>query len=559
MPTREELIAAAGKKWEREQLISQAHAKWDSEQKQVQEQPTKTSGPMSAIESFADTVTLGNLPQIQALIGKLLPNPNAEADAKLKEMGITPPPQESYLEARDRNIKRQELQGKEHPYWKGVGTVGGIVAGGATTGALGRLAGLGKTATALGRFKDAAKIGAVMGAVSNPGDKEGEINPLQLEDRLKSAGIGAGVGMASELASEAIGFGSKKASQYFRNKAEQKAFNALGPDLRAVRQNMSKRDVQKIGRTLLDSGAIKSRASREKMFGLIKMAKEAKGKELESVINELGKMQDDLFAAKPGLVKYGTRIDGVKSGIDRKRIAQSLRDDLISPHLDIPDMLSQNAKVEKLIKEFENGGDELLSILHGEDLKKAVGKQIKWDRLPGTDIPLKEQVRRSLYSKLRQGTEDAAAYMDDLAGNSKGSRFKSVKSQFGNLKEAEKIIEKRLARDTANRLLSPSDYFTGGIGAAAGFASGGSIEDKVKNAAIGASLGLVNKLGRNYGNQITAKMYESAANALFQIPKFAKMAEKNPSEFHAMVQTVLSKINHKESDYNESPKKRVNK
>ena len=505
-----------------------------------------TSASMAALESYGNAATLGYLPHIQAATSKLMPNPNAALDEKLRAQGFNVQnAEQSYVDARDQNIRRQQLQAKEHPVASATGTVGGIVGGGVLTGGLGRLAGLGKAATGVGRIKEAAKAGAVIGGLANPGDIEGELRPIQVEERAKNAAIGGAVGVAAQGLVEGVGSGVKKVGEYVRSKAERRAFKALGPDLRAVRQNMSRDQVEKIGRTLLDSGVVKSRHSREKIADLVIRAKDAKGKELEGIIRELGEAQEKLFASQPGLVKFGSPTTSTRAGIDRKQIAQAVRDELINPDTEIPNTVRKNRRIERLIKEFENGGDDLIPILRGENLKKSVGGEIKWDRLPGADIPLEEQVQRSLYSKLRQGTEDAAEAVEGIVGGPGAGRFKSAKNAYGNLSEAEKVIEKRLERDLANRFISPSDYMTGGLGAAAGFASGDSPEEKLRNAALGASLGAVNRFGRNYGNQISAKVGDTIAKALLKIPQYSQMATKNPAGFQGVVQRVWERVQSK--------------
>ena len=59
---------------------------------------------------------------------------------------------------------------------------------------------------------------------------------------------------------------------------------------------------------------------------------------------------------------------------------------------------------------------------------------------------------------------------------------------------------------------------TGATGAMAGAASGDSIEDKVKNAAIGASLGVIHKGARTYGTPIVSRAIDTAGKALSKTP-----------------------------------------
>lgn len=189
----------------------------------AQSGPTeKTSAGMAALEHYGNTATMGYLPQLQAGVEKLLPNPTADVDAKLKEEGFYVPSNDrSYLEARDENIKRLADEKADHPIASGVGTAAGIVAGAALpAGQIAKTAGLGAKAL------HGAKMGAAYGAIANPGDTEGEYSPLQVMDRGKNAAIGAGIGAIAPVAVEGVKKGAGAVKDYLSKKAALKATRA---------------------------------------------------------------------------------------------------------------------------------------------------------------------------------------------------------------------------------------------------------------------------------------------------------------------------------------------
>lgn len=152
--------------------------------------------PLEAgLESFGQVAAMGYLPQAQAgtqkAIDALFGSPTAEADAKLKEQGFSLPEEESYVEARDSYIDRGEKLSEENPLASTVGTGLGI---GASMLAPGMAAG--KGAGFLSGMGRGAVAGGAQGAAYNPGDEEGEVDPLQLGDRALNAGIGATLGGA---------------------------------------------------------------------------------------------------------------------------------------------------------------------------------------------------------------------------------------------------------------------------------------------------------------------------------------------------------------------------
>lgn len=159
------------------------------------QQPPAPSRPgQAALEGFGETATLGYLPQIQAGIEKILPNPTADADAKLKAMGIDVPEQ-SYVQMRDENIARQGQLAKQNPGASMAGKGAGIVASMAMP----------LPGAAMGKVARSALQGGITGAAYNPGDVKGEVNPLQLEERAPNAALGTLFGTAGGLAGKGIG------------------------------------------------------------------------------------------------------------------------------------------------------------------------------------------------------------------------------------------------------------------------------------------------------------------------------------------------------------------
>lgn len=175
------------------------------------------TGGMSqaALDHFANAASFGYLPQLSAAASKLVPNPSADVDARLRAQGFKiQQPDQGYLSTRDETIARLANEGQEHPVASAIGTVGGTIAGGAATGGALRAAGLAQAANAsrIGRLASGIRTGAAMGAIANPGDTEGQIDPTQLGARLGNAETGAITGGALQGVVEAIPAAAKFAS-----------------------------------------------------------------------------------------------------------------------------------------------------------------------------------------------------------------------------------------------------------------------------------------------------------------------------------------------------------
>lgn len=106
---------------------------------------------------------------------------------------------QNYTQLRDTEEANQTAQNTAHPYaavaGKGVGILGQLAAGAALGGPAALAA---PEAGLMARLGSAAKTGAIgmgtYGALSNPGNVQGEVTPVQPVERLKNGLIGTGMG-----------------------------------------------------------------------------------------------------------------------------------------------------------------------------------------------------------------------------------------------------------------------------------------------------------------------------------------------------------------------------
>lgn len=479
-------------------------------QKAKMSKPSDPSGDaQAALQGFGQGATLGYLPQLQAAaepltdkIGDLVTGSNVSAD--------TP----DYTTRRDQFSKLQQQLQAAHP----KSYLGGQVGGGLTTalaipgGALAEGTGLAARAGAQ------VAVGAGMRAAQNPGDTPGQVDPTQLGQRWdnlsdpKSIAIDAAI----PLAGPALGaVGGKLGGM-----AEKTAFKSLGPYARSAMKAFGGDRVNDIGRTMLDTGAVggipKSYSSLEKNLSDLK----------NTAGNNLGSTVENM----------AQRETGSPISLSRSDIADKMSQDLISPEVDAAGVADRNAKMTSNIENYRRGGlpedasgpvQDQIPILQAELKKRNVGKEINWDRLPGDDIPDAETFNRNLYNQLRGGVETGGEQLAAKTGFDV-DQFKNLKNEYGNLAEAQSIVEKRKAKDFANRLISPSDYGVGLMGAGAGAMIGGSPEEKMKHAALGMALGLANHGARKYGNQIMAPVMNNSGQVMDALSSGANQAARNP-------------------------------
>lgn len=329
-------------------------------------------------------------------------------------------------------------------------------------------------------------LGALkLGALGGAGTALSEADSLK-EAAAMTAG-GAATGGAVYGAGKALGAAAKG----LKNFSGKQAFRALGPGARDARKALGTGKVIQMGNELVDEGVI---GLIPRDYETIASRVSDKTSKAGAALGESIDVLDSLIKDK-GLYKNGVRPEQVvTSALEKVRVPQQ-----------VPGAQKTNKLFASLGKEFTNANKAPMGLKEAEELKRVIGDQVNWNRLPGADIPPKEQFFRSLYTSLKDAGEETATKAAGLADDATSSAFKGAKKKFGLLKTAEGIVTDKTARDLANRLISPSDYLTGGLGAIAGAGSGNDLESRIKNAAIGGSLGLVNRYARTRGPQIAAK------------------------------------------------------
>lgn len=487
---------------------------------------TVAGAAQAGIEHFGNAAALGYLPQIQAAIrpgmdsaldlvtgqdttGKPkiqkaleafeLANPTS-AIARIIKQGFMP--DKGYIADRDENLKRIEQEGKDYPLSSAAGTVAGAVASGAALSGVAPLS----AATRLGRIGQAAKGGAILGAISNPGDTEGEVGGLQLGDRATGTLKGAAVGAAAQGTLEAAGRGVKALASLpgkLQGKAEERAFKAAGAMLKDYRKAGDTGRIQEIGRFMLDNDMIKP--------GMAVADVAEKSSTVRNEIGDsLGKAYDKAAAALKGqnvphanldpktladefMTEFSAAQKGVPGGGARIRSVQSVVDDL----KDLPPDGGFTA-----VNKFRQSLDDLV-FAHNKTM--------------GT-LPETKQGLAALRSWIDQRVDGAISAVDRATGGKVSQELPELNRQYGLASEVSKISSDQAFRQNANRFFSPSDYASGMGGAIVGAASGGdTLADRLKHAAVGASLGLANKAVRTYGTPLVSQALDKTGGALARL------------------------------------------
>jgi hypothetical protein len=445
---------------------------------EVENEP-KTGAFEAGLEHYGNAATLGYLPHIQAATE---PAFNKVMDL-ITGGNVSEGDDRDYLKRRDENLKRIELEGKEHPVASGLGTVGGIVAS-----AVAPMGSAAKGATLGAKALQGAKVGGALGAAANPGDIEGEVSPLQVGGRLKNAAIGSAVGAAIPTALEGVKSGSQKVADFLRTKAALKATRSLGRPTPTQAKNMAASGQDEIlGRELLDSGAIPYLGTPKRIQTRVEGLKEKAGQEIGDLIES----------------------GGNQKVIDSQKMALDILD---SPEMaemrKTPGMESAVAAIEKQVETLASNGE--LTLKEAQKLRQGIDKSINFNKA----APEMRGAQEGLY-KQRTAIRDSMNEAIEKANPSAGKdALKIANKRYNNLSEAEDILEKEIGRNQANRAVSLTDTIMTGAGAA----TGGPV--------TAVALGAANKFGRTFGNSLQARIYDAISKKSAKIP--ALTSKVNP-------------------------------
>lgn len=481
------------------------------------EAPKKSAGGalQTGVEQFANTAALGYLPSLAGKIGQGLISTGLVEDPYSKLVmakgSQEEKPKLDDIAIRDEINKEMQARLAEHPVAGTAGMIGGAIGSGLAGGAALKGAGLvskgAQTAGLLGRTLKAGASGAAIGAAQNPGDVEGERSGLQAQERLGNAAFGGLMGAGGQLAGEAVAAGGraiKKAGEGLIERGKGAAIKASGAMLKDFRQILGKGQVDDIANEMYNKKLIRPGANFESIAEESAALKQAAGKKIGDIYKKVG--------------------DTTKMSLDKDKIVSSLIDAV------------EEAKPQGNISAYEN---KMLGLIDDFSKNKNIGDVREVNEIIGFlddqvnnakrygDMESAEQglvkMRQKLRSLINTHVDDVS---ESLGDKTLGKQLREANKEYQNLATISRVSKDRVARESANRFLSPSDYGMLGTGALGGGALGalqtGDVEGAAKGAAAGALLGLGNKALRKYANPVLAKGAMSLGGAMESSPAIQK-------------------------------------
>lgn len=507
-----------------------------------QSQPKGADRPMqAAISGFGQGASFGYLPQLQAMTEKGVDYLFGDnTDEQLKAQGFQVPAEPTYTELRDQYIKEGQSLQESNPVAYIGGGIGGSIASGIAIGGALNAASKGAQAATIGsRALTAAKTGATVGAIRNPGDTEGEVNPLQLQDRALNAGKDALTSVAIQGAGEAIGAAAKAVKdspKVIKAWSQIKAYKASGAMLKDFRKSFGNRKVSEIGQTMIDKKIVSMGDDVADIAKKADLAKEDVGQSISKIYEDA---DDVLSTVDPKNLNPDQVRALTVSEVDLGNFANAYKADLLKRFKGLSGSSTVVSRISKELDDIAVNGKVSLKKL--QEVRRSIDEQINFSKSTQELKGVQEELL-GMRSKLQDIAKQRLVAVDKVTGGNAARSLVKANKEYSNLAEISKIANDRVARDSSNAAFGLRERISGGAGAVVGGMIGG-----IPGAAVGGVVGsITTKLARNYGTPFVAIASNRAARALENnkalLGKFADpliKASTSPKEFVAAVDLMM--------------------
>lgn len=507
----------------------------EGEQEQGLDSGTQTE---AFIEGLGKEATLGYLPQLQAVVGKLIPDPSAKINKKLREQGFDLPDEETYAQLRDQYIKRSQWLEQKAPGSFTVGRVTGAISSSPIYSAAFKGANMAtKINTWQRRLATGINTGAIIGFLSNPGDTEGVVDPGQISQRIENGVKGAALGGLFQGGLEIVGStfrGFANLPKNLRKLSDLQSMKSAGAFPREMESAVGKNKLSDIADTLFDNNIIEFGDTVETISKKAAIARESFGQKIFNLVDEAERLirkanPKSLSPEKKSLLQ-NTRFDG-ESLYNRLMFAakKALKNDA--------QRATATSSVRRALLPLKDMGDDI-GLNDIQAYRRTIDRMVNYNQEFFDNPPAKQQLIKAR-NFLQDLFEKRLKVVDGIFGSNYSKDFRPLNKTFSNLATVDKIASRSLAKENARQFLGLKDVIAG-----AGAASvGGPIVGPV----VGVSTALASKELRKYASPAVASLARKAAIKLSENPsglgKYSQIlfdaATKSSQEFVITIENLL--------------------
>lgn len=338
------------------------------------------------------------------------------------------------------------------------------------------------------------KPGAFQGAATALGSTRADLTKGEVgaaaRDTLIGGTVGGVGGFLAPAAAAGVGRGSSLVRDWMKRRAENQAIKAAGPTLADARRLMEQGRLESdgsgaIGRDLLDQGVVR--------FGL----RRPFGTGLEEVAERAGATKAQAGARMGAAIRETDQILPATALPTGDRIADRIEQEILAEVAQSPSLQQYAPAIQKMAETYRSRGSAPMSAADLNKFKSQLQGQVSYGPDPSFPMEFKQRIARILREE-----EDAVVGAAAQMGGKDAAAFPESKRVFGSMKDVATMADDRAMRGVVNRMISPSDYGVGGVGALDGAISSGG--DTLTTLGVGTLASLANKFARDRGNSIAA-------------------------------------------------------
>jgi hypothetical protein len=398
----------------------------------------------SAVASGANVLTGGYLPQIAGAV----------------ESALTETP---YVEARDKMIERLAEAEKKDALGSGIGSIMG--AAGQMAIPVGRIAKAVESLPTIAKGAAAAGLNLAQAGLQNPGDVQGEINPIQFQERGQAFKDPVAMALSAvPLVSSAIGTAAKKAAKIAPE--AKAAFKTLMPTGKEFKQALvespkSPRSLESIGRFMLDEKILGPTSKVDDVFFRSEELLKKYGEESKSIYN---KAKDKIDAYMSNAPKSGPEY--LERGFDVTNKKEKIISQVDKVLKGSPEKEVALNKVRSYLDQVESefGKDQVPDIEYLHKAKQEIGSQINFLK-ENKELPDTQRAYKVLLSTIQNAIDNELNYFDKIVGGKEGKRLRELDSKLSKLYEINNLASKAFGKTETRGLgLAASLGAVGGLG-----------------------------------------------------------------------------------------------
>lgn len=366
-----------------------------------------------------------------------------------------------------------------------------------------------------------AAIGAIEGAGASESESAGDIS----KDAATMAALSAGTAGLGRLAGPALSKGAKYIGDKAASGAEGLAARAMGAERGTIKKMGSDR-IREVGRYGLEQGVVSPLATADKMA------------ERNAVLQKLsGQKMGDVYS----------KIDQAgASSFNPMAVSNEVANEL-TPAYRTPINKSEWKQLDNTIESIQSRGGNPIPLGEAQKLKEEIGAVA----YPGGKRPIdpspKQQMAMDAYrivnDAIDKATEEGA---EKIGSKSLSKQLSEAKKLYGSSKDAQKLIENKVAREQGNKLMGLTDWIGAGGSVAAAGATGG--ESIPYTAAMLAGKKGLEKFGPSTAAVSLDKVSKALQSAPDKLGKYAPMLQKASQRGVSALNTVHAMLS-KDPEY----------